>query len=202
MNSILDEAGFELRSKVGPVLRLGLALVGIFLLLGTVGGVVAFFMFQNVRPPQDATDTRIPITAYGYAAVQVFDCVRQGPEKCEQYEQSQDYLRMSTMAGGIEYQPLKETDPGATNPGGTKTVEFTEQSTDADYMAFGEAVTLGGKISPTTVFETSFMDGTVERSAVFTYTDPKTDKQVHGTYVFSLTSQQMVVKSVRYEGAV
>lgn len=199
MNGILDEAGFELRRNVGPVLRVGLVLFAILLLILTLVGIVFFFMFQRVQPPQNAADGRIPTTAYGYAAMQVFDCVRQGPGECEEYERSQDYLRMSTIAGGIEYQPLGPDDPGALNPGGTRTVEFTETSTDAQYMAFGEAVTLNGKINPSTVFETSFSDGSAERSTVFTYADPQDGQQVVGTYVFSLTSQQMVVRSVHHE---
>lgn len=197
MSSMFDDAAFELRRHFKPVALLMLGLFALLLVAFVVVALVVTMVINNVRPPEAPNDARIPSTAYGYAAVQVFDCVEQGPT-CAEFERSKNYLRMSSVVGGITYTPI--TKDGEV--GDAKTVKFTKESADKEFMDFGSEITGEGTITPLTLHETMFREGqsSVENSTTyFSFDYPKTDLTVDGTMSFTLTEQQVVIKSVSYD---
>lgn len=199
--NLLKEASFEMRYRSGTMLRLFGVFTAIMIMVLIAVAVIAMIMMNNVKPPSgDEVDERIPTTAYGYAAVQVFDCVRTGP-KCENFDKSKNYLIMSTVAGGIEYQPLKSTDPGEATGRETKIVKFTDESTDQQFRAFGDAVTLNGALSPLTVKETDFTEKEVGKITTFELNGEGSKADRDGTITLSLTDKQVVIRSIIYEDA-
>lgn len=200
--NMLDNVLFEVRHNLRWVVMLVSVLVIGAVIIGAA--VIGGFAFAQTRlgPPENAADTRIPLEAYGHGAVLVFDCIQRGEDQCPEYDQAVGYLQLSTMAGGITYQPLSDDAPGTENEDGTKTVSFDEESPAEDYQAFANSVTLDGAVTPSTAPEIAFTEsGTTTNSVNFTYQGQEQAPGGSGTITFTLTSQQMVIQSVSYADA-
>lgn len=188
--SIFDDAGFELRSHFGPVVKWGLITLIVIIAVITAVATVIFSIAYKTRPPAMDED-RVPISEYGQATIQVFGCIEEG-SACAEYEDAKDYLQASP---GITYTPTGKSGPGEANGDGTRTVKFTSKSPRSDYVAFAKAVTADGALTSAGVSATDLAE-TGSDTVAFTYTDPDTNSEKRGTFTFTTAQSQKVLESV------
>lgn len=123
-----------------------------FLAFFVIGGVIvagAGIALHKAALTQGDLDSKIPLTQYAPGIVQVFGCVRVGPE-CTNYKQSMDYLTRIAPEG-FNYTPLHASDPGSPTGDGTKHVTLNQNTSRRDIRAVAAAVTLNGRVSTATV---------------------------------------------------
>lgn len=185
-----DEFRYTLRYQMPKLIALLTA--GVLLALGVFA--LAYWMAaRDVKPNALPDGQPIPSTVYGYGAVQVYDCVRQGPE-CSSFEDSKAYLRSVSAATAIFYTPLSSTG----EIGQEKVASFTPNSTDEEFRAFGREVTGDGLITPGTAYEENFIPTADPNVIAFTATPESLGERVDGTMTLTTRNGESVVQKITY----
>lgn len=194
--NIFDDVGFELRDHVGPVAKWSLIVLIAVVVVLTAAATIFLTIAYQTRPPS-MDEERVPTAEYGYATVQVLDCLEKGPA-CAEYTDSKEYLQASP---GITYTPVRGDGPGTSNGDGTRTVRFTSSTPRRDYVAFAGAVTGDGALTAAGMTTSDFEDGGDGDAVTFTYTDPSTKTRHRGTFTFTTAKSQKVLASVTSQPA-
>lgn len=199
-SNILEDAMFEMRRRWKTRVFVPLAIIAVFMIAGLIIATVGWFASNQASPPAVNSED-IPLGSYAAGNIEVFDCIRQGPEECPEYERSKQWVSGAT-AGTLTYDPVEgdENAPGEAAGDGTRRVSDLQSLTEEQWHSLAAGVTREGTANPGTVTENSvqtseFSPEQVSASATFTLSE---GTPVTGTMVFTLTDAGVVLKSVTY----
>lgn len=175
-------------------------------ILGLFAAAVVSFPYLTGARDKTPTLSDLPLGSFGYAAVQVLDCIEAGAQECPEYERSQGFL--AGTPEGIIYQPRNEQDPGARQGDGTAKMTLLHPKNPAkttpekEWEAFAAATTLDGAVNPRTVTEADF--ATVSPGPDVTVSFPvigPDGMRRTGTMAFRVDGATIALRSVTYTPA-
>lgn len=165
--------------------------IGALVVLLVIGWSAVGFYHRALNPMRDAAGPNgIQITAdqRTVGAMEVLDCIRQGPSACAQYEEAKDELVAATR-GTLEYTPMTASDPGEPTPSGTRRVDLSTAS-DSDFQAVSVAALRDGAAAPGVLDSNAVTASGDDRSATFVVPANGSAPAVTGTVVYDAPSSE------------
>lgn len=195
--SMLDTLRFDLAQRWRPIMRVvGVAAVVALVIPAVVAGVV-YWQAESGRTDEGALGTQVPLEDYTVGALQVFDCLRVGPEACAEHEDAMAYLVESAPSDGLVYTPLEASDPGTDRGDGTRALVLSTATTPGEWQALGRAVTLDGRATPGSVPASSVTTLDVATTS-FTVAATPQAPAMRGTARFTLVSAGVSLAEITY----
>lgn len=198
----LEDAMFEVRRRWKLTVLLPLGIIVAFLLTVGIAVAVTWLTTDQGRPPA-VNSQDIPLGSYAAGNIEVFDCIYRGPQDCDNYKQSQDWVSGATT-GTLTYPPVAgdKSAPGEMVTDGARRVSDLQSLSDEEWHSLAAGVTREGAASPGTVTENSIRTSEfdmeqVSATATFTLTD---ETPVTGTMTFKLTDSGVVLENIAYTG--
>lgn len=204
-NNILEDAMFEVRRRWKSRVFIPLAIIGVIMLLISIGVGGVWLASNRAQPPQ-VNSSEIPLGSYAAGNVEVLYCIYQGASECTEYEKSKEWMPGAT-GGSLIYAPVEgdKNAPGESAGDGLLKVTNFQSLTDEEWHSLAAGATLEGKANPGTVTENSaktsgFDPEQISATATFDIPSGGDTKPYTGTMSFTLTDSGVALKSITYSG--
>lgn len=197
---IFREFSRETRANLRPALKTAglLFCIPFFTIVLILSGYFIYMLLDNRGMGEDIAE-QIPLESLVAAHVQSFNCIHDGPDECEVYNEATDYLVRTSPEEGMTYTPLNEDDPGEVQEDGTHLVVLSGDLSEDEWEALAESATLNGEANTSTVTENT-VEPVSETAGQFLFSDSD-DQQWLGQVELELNDSGVALSSITYESA-